>query len=198
MNKQITAQSRRDFVKSGVILASGTLIGGVPMNAFGNNVNYEKRVLKIGLVGCGGRGTGAAYEALSTSPTVKLVALGEAFEDRLISAYQNLKNSFPDQVNIPDTHRFVGFDAYKKVIELCDIVILATPPPFRPIHLEAAVEAGKHAFVEKPLFVDIPGYIKIMESWWSTMLKIIYVAYKHNWFIKHYIIVSEYGLVWWT
>lgn len=164
MNKQKTAQSRRDFVKTGAILASGTLIGGVPINAFGNSTNNEKSLLKVGLVGCGGRGTGAAYEALSTSSSVKLVALGEVFEDRIISAYKNLKNSFPDQVDIPETQRFVGFDAYKQVLELCDIVILATPPPFRPIHLEAAVEAGKHAFVEKPLFVDIPGYLKIMET----------------------------------
>lgn len=164
MNKKRTAQSRRDFVKTGVILASGTLIGGVPITAFGNSINNEKSLLKVGLVGCGGRGTGAAYEALSTSSSVKLVALGEVFEDRLMSAHQNLKNSFPNQVDIPETQRFVGFDAYKQVLELCDVVILATPPPFRPIHLEAAVEAGKHAFVEKPLFVDIPGYLKIIET----------------------------------
>lgn len=164
MNKQKIAQSRRDFVKTGAILASGALISGVPLTAFGNSINNEKSPLKVGLVGCGGRGTGAAYEALSTSSSVKLVALGEVFEDRIISAYQNLKNSFPNQVDIPETQRFVGFDAYKQVLELCDVVILATPPPFRPIHLEAAVEAGKHAFVEKPLFVDIPGYLKIIET----------------------------------
>ncbi|MDX1768466.1 MAG: Gfo/Idh/MocA family oxidoreductase, partial [Arenibacter troitsensis] len=150
MKKHRTAKSRRDFVKTGVILASGSLFGGVPINAFGNIESNEKTVLKVGLVGCGGRGTGAAYEAMSTTSTVKLVALGDVFEDRLISAYQNLKNNFPDQVDIPNTQRFVGFDAYKQVLELCDVVILATPPPFRPIHLEAAVEAGKHAFVEKP------------------------------------------------
>ncbi|SMG08675.1 Gfo/Idh/MocA family protein [Arenibacter troitsensis] len=164
MKKHRTAKSRRDFVKTGVILASGSLFGGVPINAFGNIESNEKTALKVGLVGCGGRGTGAAYEAMSTTSTVKLVALGDVFEDRLISAYQNLKNNFPDQVDIPNTQRFVGFDAYKQVLELCDVVILATPPPFRPIHLEAAVEAGKHAFVEKPLFVDIPGYLKIRET----------------------------------
>ena len=164
MNKESTAQSRRDFVKTGAILASGALIGGVPINAFGNSTNNEKSILKVGMVGCGGRGTGAAHEALSTSSTVKLVALGDVFEDRLISAHQNLKDSFPDQVNVPETQRFVGFDAYKQVLKLCDVVILATPPPSRPIHLEAAVEAEKHAFVEKPLFVDIPGYLKIMET----------------------------------
>jgi predicted dehydrogenase len=164
MTNKKTARSRRDFVKTSALAASGALISGLPINAFGNSKMNEIKELRIGLVGCGGRGTGAAYEALSTSTSIKLVALGEVFEDRLNTAYQSLKSAFPNQVAILDTQKFVGFDAYQNVIAHCDIVILATPPPFRPIHLEAAVKAGKHAFVEKPLFVDIPGYLKIMET----------------------------------
>jgi predicted dehydrogenase len=164
MTNKKTPHSRREFVKTSAMVASATIIGGLPVNAFGNSRRNVNTVLKIGLVGCGGRGTGAAYEALSTSTSVKLVALGEAFEDRLNNSYLSLKGAFPEQVQVPDNHKFIGFDAYKRVIELCDVVILATPPPFRPIHLEAAVEAGKHTFVEKPLFVDIPGYYKIMET----------------------------------
>ena len=163
MIKNETPNSRRDFVKTSV-LASGAIFSGLPIKAMANSRSNAINELKIGLVGCGGRGTGAAHEALSTSTAVKLVALGEVFDDRLKGAYQSLINAFPDQIDIPDTRKFVGFDAYLKVIEHCDIVILATPPPFRPIHFEAAINAGKHAFVEKPLFVDIPGYLKIMET----------------------------------
>ncbi|MCM4163650.1 MULTISPECIES: Gfo/Idh/MocA family protein [unclassified Arenibacter] len=163
MIKKGSPNSRRDFVKTSV-LASGAIFSGLPIKAMANNRSNTINELKIGLVGCGGRGTGAAYEALNTSTAVKLVAMGEVFDDRLNSAYQNLKNAFPDQIDVPDTRKFIGFNAYLKVIEHCDIVILATPAPFRPIHFEAAINAGKHAFIEKPLFVDIPGYLKIMET----------------------------------
>jgi len=162
MSNDTINEGRRNFVKtSAAAVAAGTLLSGLPINAFGASPQGE---IRIGLVGCGGRGTGAAYEALKASPSVKLVALGETFEDRLNAAYELLKSTFGNQVDVPDANKFVGFDAYQKVIENCDVVLLATPPPFRPIHLEAAVKADKHVFIEKPLFVDIPGYHKIMET----------------------------------
>lgn len=161
MEDDKTNKGRRNFVKKGATaIAGGALLSSFPVKAtaFG-----RKKEIRIGLVGCGGRGKGAAHEALKTSPNVKLVALGEVFEDRLNSAYQNLKNTYPDQVEVSDSRMFLGFDAYQKVIDNCDVVLLATPPPFRPLHLEAAVKAGRHVFIEKPLFVDIPGYRKVMD-----------------------------------
>lgn len=162
MNGKKGDNGRRTFVKnSATALAGSALLAGLPIEAFGLGPQKE---IRIGLVGCGGRGTGAAHEALKTSTVVKLVALGEVFEDRLNNAYQNLKNTYGDQVQVPDTNKFIGFDAYQKVIESCDVVLLVTPPPFRPLHLEAAVKADKHVFIEKPLFVDIPGYHKVMNA----------------------------------
>ena len=162
MKKDMTNNGRRNFVKSGATaLAGGALLSSFPMNAF--HVSSKKE-LRIGLVGCGNRGKGAAHEALKTTGKVKLVALGDVFEDRLNSAYENLKNAYGDQVEVPDSRKFIGFDAYQKVIENCDVVLLATPPPFRPLHLESAVKADKHIFIEKPLFVDIPGYHKVMNA----------------------------------
>ncbi|MEQ9287159.1 MAG: Gfo/Idh/MocA family oxidoreductase [Cyclobacteriaceae bacterium] len=173
-NKEIQNQSRRSFVKtSATIAAGGTLLGSLPMVSFGAAPQSD---LKIGLVGCGGRGTGAAHEALKTAPNVKLVAMGEVFEDRLSGSYQRLKSTFDAQVQVPSSHQFIGFDAYQKVIDKCDVVILATPPPFRPIHLEAAIKANKHVFVEKPLFVDVPGYHKIMECNELARQKNLHVA----------------------
>lgn len=120
--------------------------------------------IKIGLIGCGGRGAGAAVQAIKASKAVKLVAMGDTFRDRLDKSYGAiLKNVEAAQVDVPETNKFVGFDAYEKVIALSDVVLLATPPPFRPIHFEAAIKADKHVFMEKPLAVDVPGYHKIME-----------------------------------
>ena len=160
MEDNIPDNGRRNFVKSGAtVLAGSALLSSLPMKAFNLSSNKE---IRIGLVGCGNRGKGAAHEALKTSGSVKLVAIGEVFEDKLNSAYENLKNTYGDQVAVPDSKKFLGFDAYQKVIENCDVVLLATPPPFRPLHLQVAVEASRHVFIEKPLFVDIPGYHKVM------------------------------------
>ncbi|MEQ8552100.1 MAG: Gfo/Idh/MocA family oxidoreductase [Cyclobacteriaceae bacterium] len=150
--------NRREFVKIATTTASIAAMG-IPFDSWATN---NKDVLKIGLVGCGGRGTGAANEALKSSKRVKLVAMGDVFEDKLRGAYENLKSSYSDQVNVPNSRKFIGFDSYEKVINKCDAVILATPPPFRPIHFEEAVKSDKHVFMEKPLFVDIPGYHKMI------------------------------------
>ncbi len=114
--------------------------------------------LKIALIGCGGRGAGAASQALSTAGKTKLHAVADAFEDRLNDTLNNLAGSFKDKVDVPKERRFTGFDAYQKAIDSgVDVVILTTPPGFRPIHFEYAVKQNKHIFTEKPVAVDGPG-----------------------------------------
>jgi predicted dehydrogenase len=117
-------------------------------------------VLKIGLIGCGGRGTGAAFQALNADPNIKLIALGDMFGDRLQSSLETLKHEdgIAGKIDVKPDHCFVGWDAYKMVLAApIDVVILATPPHFRPTHLKAAIAAGKHVFAEKPVAVDAPG-----------------------------------------
>ena len=126
-------------------------------------------MLRIGLVGCGGRGTGAAVNALRADPNVKLVALGDTFADHLESSLNSLATSedtadIHAKVQVDPEHRFVGWDAYRGVIDSCDVVLLATSPHFRPLHLRAAVEAGKHVFVEKPIATDAPGVRSVFET----------------------------------
>jgi predicted dehydrogenase len=122
-------------------------------------------VLKVGLVGCGGRGSGAAAQVLQADPHTELVAMGDVFQDALEKSHTNLKNSaVGDRVKVAADRRFVGFDAYQKVIDSVDVVLLGEPPHFRPKHLRAAVEAGKHVFAEKPVAVDAPGVHSVLES----------------------------------
>jgi len=122
--------------------------------------------LRVGLIGCGGRGTGAASQALQADSNVKLVALGDAFKDRLEGSLETLRKQkeIIEKLDVPEERRFVGFDAYKKVIELSDVVLLATPPHFRPIHIKAAIDAGKHVFAEKPVAVDGPGIRAVLAA----------------------------------
>jgi predicted dehydrogenase len=123
--------------------------------------------LKVGLVGCGGRGTGAAVQALRADPNVKLVALGDAFEDRLklcLNALQRDEN-LAAKVDVPPERQFVGFDNYQGVIGSgIDVVLLCSPPHFRPLHLKAAVDAGLHVFAEKPVAVDAPGVRSVLAT----------------------------------
>lgn len=158
--------SRRGFIKS----TSAALVGGalsayisVPQKTFAANSD----TLRIGLIGCGGRGSGAVLQALKADKNTKLVAMGDAFKDRLDRSLDNFKKNeeIKDRVDVAEDHQFVGFDAYKKVIESgVDVVLLATPPGFRPIHLKAAIEANKHVFCEKPMASDAPGVRSVMET----------------------------------
>jgi predicted dehydrogenase len=157
--------SRREFLKtSGVAVVGGTLASlAMAQQA---HAAMKDETIKIALIGCGGRGTGAANQALSTDGNVKLVAMADAFDDRILSSLEQLKKEEKnkDRIDVPADRRFVGFDAYQKAIDSgVDLVILATPPGFRPIHFEAAVKAGKHIFTEKPLATDAPGVRKILE-----------------------------------
>ena len=121
--------------------------------------------LKVGLIGCGGRGTGAAGQSLSSDPNIVLTAMGDAFEDRLNSSYANLKEGFGDRVQVDEANKFVGFDAYQKVVDSgVDVVLLTTPPGFRPMHMEYAIAQGKHVFAEKPMAVDGPGVRKVLAA----------------------------------
>jgi predicted dehydrogenase len=119
--------------------------------------------LKVGLVGCGGRGTGAAEQALTADKNVKLVAMADAFQDRLESCLSTLKSSgVADRVEVPRDRQFVGFDAYKNVIDQVDVVLLTTTPHFRPMHMAYALEKGVHMFVEKPVATDAPGVREVL------------------------------------
>lgn len=161
-----SAASRRDFLKTSTAAAVGAAALGhlVAPRAFASGDD----TIKVGLVGCGGRGTGAAEQALSTKGNVKLVAVGDAFEDHLNNTLNFLSNKFKAQsgrVDVAPEKKFVGFDAYQKVIDSgVDLVILATPPGFRPTHFAAAVKAGKHVFMEKPVAVDAPGVRMVLEA----------------------------------
>ena len=126
--------------------------------------------IRIGLIGCGGRGTGAAVQALLSGQNVQLVAMADAFRDNLDNSYKQIvaeaeNNELPAEcIKVPEEHKFAGFEAYERVLPLCDVVILATPPGFRPIHFEAAVRAGKHVFMEKPVAVDAPGVRRVLAA----------------------------------
>jgi predicted dehydrogenase len=155
--------SRRDFLKSS---SACVIAGALAGRAYGQKGVSPGETLRIGLIGCGGRGTGAANQALRGDPSVRLVAMGDAFEDRLQSSLETLskQDEIADKIDVTKARRYVGFDAYKGVIENSDVVLLATPPHFRPIHLQAAVDAGKHVFAEKPVAVDAPGVRKVLAA----------------------------------
>jgi len=171
MNRDDTAHktTRRDFLKSSAAAASSAALASTAM---ASSVPLERRahaggsdILKVGLIGCGGRGTGAAANALNADKNAKLVAAADAFEDRLQGCVKRLEARYKDRVAVDQDHRFVGFDGYKKVIESdVDVVILTTSPHFRPMHLKACVDAGKHVFCEKPVAVDPAGVRSVMAS----------------------------------
>jgi len=153
--------TRRDFLKTSAAAAAAVNLR-IARSAYAAGSD----TLRVGLVGCGGRGTGAAGQALAADRGLKLVAMGDAFEDRLKQSLEQLgKNRETSaKIDVAPERRFVGFDAYKGVIEASDVVLLATPPQFRPLHLRAAIEAGKHVFAEKPVAVDAPGVRGVLET----------------------------------
>ncbi len=149
--------SRRQFTKIAGLATVGTVISSNAVWA-GNS-----DTLKVGLIGCGGRGTGAAEQALNAEPNVVLSAMADAFPDHLEASYNSLKQKFGEKIQVPDNKKFVGLDAYQKLIDSdVDVVLLAAPPAFRPEHLETAINAGKHIFCEKPFAVDAPGLRRVM------------------------------------
>lgn len=153
--------TRRSFLSS-----SGVTIGAVAAGTLAvDRLAFAQAsdTLKIALVGCGGRGSGAANQALNV-PGTKLVAMADAFKDRLEGALNNIKQAQGAKVDVPAERQFVGFDGYKQAIALADVVILATPPGFRPFHFEEAVKQGKHVFMEKPVATDGPGVRRVLAA----------------------------------
>lgn len=154
------ALTRRDVLRTTAALAAAGLApAGLAAAALPRRANP---VLRIGLIGCGGRGTGAAAQALRADPDTKLVAMGDVFKDRLDSSLAGItaemEGDAAARIDVPPERRFVGFDAYQKVIDAgVDVVLLTSYPCFRPAHLQAAVAAGKHVFAEKPIAVDSTG-----------------------------------------
>src|SRR6476469_4178706 len=149
--------SRRDFIKTtGRIAAVGALAGVTLPNVHAASSD----VIQIALVGCGGRGTGAAANALQTDKgPVKLIAMADVFEQRLNSSYDNLKAGHEKLMDVPQDHKFIGFDGYKKAMDCLkpgDVVILTTPPAFRWVHFTYAIQKGLNVFMEKPVTVDGP------------------------------------------
>lgn len=166
MWNNLTNRTRREFLKTSTGIAVGATLAGtlaVPRSVHAG----ASETLRIGLIGCGGRGTSAVCNALNASPQNVLTAVGDAFADFARKSLNQLRRDeqYQGQVQVAEEHIFAGFDAYKQVIDSgVDVVILAEPPHFRPKHLAYAVEQGKHAFVEKPVAVDAPGVHSIIDT----------------------------------
>jgi myo-inositol 2-dehydrogenase / D-chiro-inositol 1-dehydrogenase len=179
-NSQGTSTSRRDFLKaSSVTLAGAAAFGSLSLARSAHAAGSD--VVKIALIGCGGRGTGAAANALSTKANVKLVAMADAFRDSLDASLANLQKQFQDRVDVPEDRKFAGLDGYQKAIDCgVDLVLLCTPPGFRPMQFEAAVKASKHVFMEKPVATDAPGVRRIREANKAAKEKNLAVAVGHH------------------
>lgn len=163
------SHTRREFVKKTSLIAGS--LASLPFLTNAQHVNTSvDDAIKIALIGCGGRGTGAAMQALLTIQNVKLVAMADAFRDRIdqcfnaLSDADNEEGNVSGRVAVPEENKFVGFDGYKKAIALADVVILTTPPGFRPIHFEEAVRLGKHVFMEKPVATDPVGIKRVLDA----------------------------------
>ncbi|QMW01961.1 Gfo/Idh/MocA family protein [Spirosoma foliorum] len=173
---QESNQDRREFLKASGLLAGGAMLGSLPFSAQAANRTAPRfhfsvnDTIKVALIGCGGRGTGAAQQALNTKQNIKIVALADAFRDRLDDAYKALTErglkaaDGTPKVDVPEDHKFVGFDAYKQAMALADVVILATPPGFRPSHFEEAIRQNKQVFMEKPVATDAPGVRRVLAA----------------------------------
>ncbi len=157
-----TETDRREFLKGSSALFGAGLL---PEATHAEPSGRPDDLLRVALVGCGGRGTGAALQALSTEGHVQLVAMADAFPDRLEGSLAELAKHVPERLDVPASRRFVGFGAYREAIGLdVDVVILTTPPGFRPLHFEHAVALGRHVFMEKPVAVDAPGVRRVLAA----------------------------------
>ena len=147
-------------------VVGGALLGALPIERFALGASPGDTI-RIALIGAGGRGRGAAAQALRTNGDVKLVAVADAFKNNLEGGLKQIQSEFkdrPERFAVTEDTKFVGLDAYKKAIELADVVVIATPPGFRPIHFEEAVRQGKHVFMEKPVAVDGPGVRRVLAA----------------------------------
>ncbi len=156
--------SRRDFLKTSAV-AGGAVAAG--WSAVANVHAGGSDVIRAGLVGCGGRGTGAAEQCLRADNNVRLVAVADTFSDRANRCLQDLRGvaQIANRVTVDNDHIYTGLSGYQQVLQNCDLVLLATPPGFRPIHIAAAVAARKHIFTEKPVGVDGPGIRAVLAAY---------------------------------
>lgn len=169
-----SAVNRRDFVKASAALGAAGVMGGILSPAFASKLSGSTaNTIRVGVIGCGGRGTGAAVNSLEAHPAVSIVAMADLFPDRLEGSLNHLKDhdlartsTGESRVTVTPETAFSGFDAYHKLLAIKDIdyVILATPPHFRPIHFQAAINAGKNVFMEKPVAVDPVGIRKVIDA----------------------------------
>jgi myo-inositol 2-dehydrogenase / D-chiro-inositol 1-dehydrogenase len=178
MKRDNETASRREFLKKTGRVAAASALAGlmVPaVHAAGSDT------IKIALIGCGGRGTGAAMNALSTKANLKLVAMADAFKDRLDASLDAIQKQFRDRVDVPEDRRFIGLEAHQKAIQSdVDMVLLCSPPGFRPMQFEAAVKAGKHVFMEKPVATDAPGFRRVVAANKVAKQKKLAVAVGHH------------------
>ena len=155
--------TRREFLKTSA--AAGALLTSPAILSSNLFAGENNETLRVGLIGCGGRGSGAADQALNADKNVVLTAMGDAFEEKIQSSLAELKKAHPDRVKVTPEKCFTGLDAYQKVIESgVDVVLLCSPPGFRPVHFKAAVAAGKHVFCEKPMDTDAAGARSVMAT----------------------------------
>lgn len=158
----INSNSRRDFIKTSALVTGGLMTSPfIVPGAYAAPANE----LKLAVIGCGGRGTGAVFQAFETGHPIKLVAMADAFRDRLDTSYKPIMEKYgADKVDVPEERKYTGFDGYKKAIADADVVILASPPGFRPSHFEEAVRQGKQIFMEKPVATDAAGIRKVLAA----------------------------------
>jgi predicted dehydrogenase len=162
--KRDNGLTRRDFIRTASAASVATFAASFPGS--GGLFAAGSDTIRIGIIGAGGRGTGAAIDAVNSSPGVEIVAVYDAFQDRVDKSLQTLREKVPAAVKVKPEHCFTGLDGYKKLLAIKDInyIVTAAPPGFRPLHLEAAVEAGKNVFMEKPVAVDPVGVRSVIAS----------------------------------
>lgn len=165
-NQTKSISSRRDFLKGAGVLAAGTVFASSVLSSPRVHAG-EDNTIRIGLVGCGGRGSGALVQAMSTVGPTKVVALADVFENKVQGTLNAVTNQFPDDVDVPPERCFTGFDGYRNVVDAVGpggVVLLATAPAFRPLHVEYAVRKGLHVFMEKSFGVDPPGVRRLLKA----------------------------------
>jgi predicted dehydrogenase len=169
MNGEANGWTRREFVKSSAGFAAAAVASGIAVPLASAKPSRSRMdTLRVGLIGCGGRGTGAAVNSMEGSPDTQIVAMADMFKERVDGSRRELSGmkEYADRFKVTDESCFTGFDAYKRLLDSknVDLVILATPPGFRPTHFAAAIDAGKHVFFEKPVAVDPTGVRKVMAA----------------------------------
>ena len=160
-NGETTLTNRRNFLKTSTAAVSAATLAGLDIGRFAHAASSD--ILKVGMVGCGGRNSGAAAQALKADPGARLVAMCDILRERVDKARVAIKQAKGDQVTVDDDHCFAGFDGYKHVVEASDVVLIANAAKFHPFHAMTAIQAGKHVFVEKPHGID-PRSVKLMQQ----------------------------------